>query len=236
MTKKTKFTPEQLEEFARAREEITQVSKTYEGKKARQNDKQIISIDQRNNNPEWQKNVREAAKDPKTKQTHKKALEKLVKRPDWIKAHAEGCANNSNNKEWVKKIGDKNREKNSNPEFIEKVRSGLNRYVEENREHIKQKNKISNTNPEHIANRKKGIAEHFASEAGQAHREQMKTIHAKPMIAQGIPFLSLTEAGKYFREKGMMNAKRKIEGYLKTDPENYYRISKEEYFKLTSKK
>jgi hypothetical protein len=64
----------------------------------------------------------------------------------------------------------------------------------------------------------------------------MRTIHAKPMMAKGLPFLSLTEAGKYFREQGLMNAKRKIEGWLKTDPENYYRISKEEYQRLSKKK
>jgi len=43
MPKKSKFTPEQLAEFARAREEITNVAKSYEGKKARQHDKTIIA-------------------------------------------------------------------------------------------------------------------------------------------------------------------------------------------------
>lgn len=180
------------------------------------------------------------AEDPVWKETHKQAIDKVTKTPKWIEAHSKGTKNNSKNKEWVKKIGDKNRERNNKPEFIEKVKTGLRRLwddpeYENERQRLREAKLKSNTNKKHIANRKKGIRDHFNSPAGEEHRKQMKLIHAKPMMTPEGVFVSLTEAGLYYKAKGLSNAKRKIEGWLKTDPKNFYRITMEEYNKLSKK-
>jgi hypothetical protein len=56
----------------------------------------------------------------------------------------------------------------------------------------------------------------------------------KPLVTKFGIFLSLKEAGEYaLNQLGIINAHAKLRNWVKTDKDNFYEITKEEYIRLT---